>query len=46
MCKNMKKILAFALVLLVGIALFTSCKSSSKCAAYGETQKFQKEVRY
>jgi hypothetical protein len=46
MCKNMKKILAVAIVILVGTAMFTSCKSSSKCAAYGETQKFQKEVRY
>jgi hypothetical protein len=42
----MKKIVAFALALFFGAVLFTSCKSSAKCAAYGETQKFQKEVKY
>lgn len=42
----MKKIVAFALLLFIGGILFTSCKSSAKCAAYGEVQKFQKEVKY
>ncbi len=42
----MKKILVFTASLLLVVLMFASCKSSSKCAAYGETQKFQKEVRY
>ncbi|MDP3462940.1 MAG: hypothetical protein Q8S18_09150 [Bacteroidales bacterium] len=42
----MKKIVVIlSIVFLAGLAI-TSCKSSSKCAAYGETHKFQKETRY
>ncbi len=42
----MKKIFVFAAIILVGMLFLNACKSSSKCAAYGETHKFQKEVRY
>ncbi len=43
----MKKITVFLFaVLAVSMILLTSCKSSTKCAAYGETQKFQRETRY
>lgn len=41
--KKIVAILAFAFVL--GLVV-SSCKSSSKCAAYGETQKYQRETRY
>lgn len=44
--KNMKKIFFFAALLFAGTLFFASCKSSAKCSAYGETHKFQKEVRY
>jgi len=44
--KGMKKIIVLISTIIL-IAIFASaCKSSSKCAAYGETQKFQKESRY
>jgi hypothetical protein len=37
-------------VLLIAVAaigiMMMSCKSTAKCAAYGETQKFQRETRY
>lgn len=42
----MKKILILISMVAL-IALFaSSCKSSSKCAAYGESYKYQKEVKY
>jgi PBP1b-binding outer membrane lipoprotein LpoB len=42
----MKKI-AIILSSLIFIAMLaTSCSSTSKCAAYGDVQKYQKEVKY
>ncbi len=42
----MKKTVAIlAIAFLLGFVV-SSCKSSSKCAAYGETQKYQRETRY
>lgn len=39
-----------ALILLTAVFFLAlaagACKSSSKCAAYGEVHKFQKEVKY
>jgi len=40
----MKKI-AFFLLTIIVIGLITSCASSSRCAAYGERQRFQVERR-
>lgn len=38
----MKKIKAILLIFIIlGALTLTSCKSTSKCAAYGETSKFQ-----
>jgi hypothetical protein len=42
----MKKVLVFASLVFAASLLLASCKSSSKCAAYGETHKFQREVKY
>ncbi len=43
----MKKITVFVFaVAVIGLMMMASCKSSTKCAAYGETQKFQRETRY
>ena len=42
----MKKVLIVISALVLVIAFATSCKSSSKCAAYGEAYKYQKEVKY
>jgi len=41
----MRKIAVFLLSLMVAVIVLSSCKSSERCAAYGETQKFQKEKR-
>ncbi|MDA3943589.1 MAG: hypothetical protein PF694_08640 [Bacteroidetes bacterium] len=42
----MKKIaVVFTFVFMLAL-LASSCKSSSKCAAYGESHKFQRETRY
>jgi len=41
----MKKTFAIiAFAFLLGLVV-SSCKSSSKCAAYGEAQKYQRETR-
>lgn len=42
----MKKVFSFLAVAFIVALLASSCKSSQKCAAYGETHKFQKEVKY
>jgi hypothetical protein len=42
----MKKITVFIVAVAAIGLLMMSCKSSAKCAAYGETQKFQRETRY
>ena len=42
----MKKILIAISAVLLIIVFASSCKSSSKCAAYGETHKYQKENKY
>ena len=42
----MKKLLV-AITIAVFVAMtISSCQSSSKCAAYGESYKYQKEVKY
>jgi hypothetical protein len=42
----MKKTLIFLAAVLFLALVCGACKSSSKCAAYGEVHKFQKEVKY
>jgi hypothetical protein len=42
----MKKIAVFVIMVFAVSILATSCKSTSKCAAYGESHKFQRETRY
>jgi len=42
----MKKIALFFTFVFMIALLATSCKSSSKCAAYGESHKFQRETKY
>jgi hypothetical protein len=42
----MKKVLVFASLIFAATLLLASCKSTTKCAAYGETHKFQREVKY
>lgn len=42
----MKKALFFLSAVLFLALAISACKSSSKCAAYGEVHKFQKEVKY
>lgn len=42
----MKKIFVLISAVAFLIVLASSCTSSSKCAAYGESQKYQKESRY
>ncbi len=40
-----KALVIFASALFLAL-LAGACKSSSKCAAYGEVHKYQKEVKY
>jgi len=42
----MKKILILLSMLAFIALLATSCTSTSKCAAYNNVQKYQKEVKY
>ncbi len=42
----MKKILVLISAVALIIVFASSCTSSSKCAAYGETHKYQKEAKY
>ncbi len=42
----MKKIALFFTFVFMIALLAASCKSSSKCAAYGESHKFQRETKY
>ena len=42
----MKKLLILVSLFLFTIVLMSSCKSTSSCAAYGESHKYQKEVKY
>ncbi len=42
----MKKILSLIFALTILVVFASSCTSSSKCAAYGETDKYQKESKY
>lgn len=42
----MKKTLFLLAATLFMALAASSCKSSSKCAAYGEVHKYQKEVKY
>lgn len=41
----MRKIAVFLLMVMIAGIVATSCKSSERCPAYGETKKFQKEKR-
>lgn len=44
----MKKVLKASLILVLVIVfgfVISSCKSTQQCPAYGEVQKYQKEVR-
>jgi hypothetical protein len=40
-----KTVLILVTVLLIGL-FFSSCKTSEKCPAYGESHKFQVEQKY
>ncbi len=44
--KIMKKILIVIAALVLVVVFASSCKSTKKCAAYGEAQRYQKETRY
>jgi hypothetical protein len=44
--KVMKKIMIVIAAVVLVIAFASSCKSTKKCAAYGEAQRYQKETRY
>ncbi len=42
----MKKIVIVISVVVFVVMTLSSCKSSNKCAAYGESYKYQKEIKY
>ena len=42
----MKKIIILISAVALLAVFASSCKSSSKCAAYGESHKYQKESKY
>jgi len=42
----MKKLLIAISVVIMMAFIASSCQTSSKCAAYGESYKYQKEVKY
>jgi len=42
----MKKVIILISAVVLIIAFASSCKSSNKCAAYGENHKYQKESKY
>lgn len=42
----MKKFLIFVSAIILFALIFTSCKPTNKCPAYGEAYKYQKEQKY
>lgn len=42
----MKKVLIVASAVILFVIVATSCSSNERCAAYGETYKYQKERNY
>jgi uncharacterized alpha/beta hydrolase family protein len=42
----MKKIILLIVSALFIAIIASSCTTSSKCAAYGDVEKYQKEVKY
>jgi hypothetical protein len=46
MIKNMKKVLIVASAIVLIVVFASSCRSNEKCAAYGESYKYQKEQNY
>jgi hypothetical protein len=42
----MKKLAILISVIIFVAMTVSSCKSSNKCAAYGESYKYQKEIKY
>lgn len=46
MIKNIKKLLIAASAIILLFIFATACSSSERCAAYGESHKYQKEHGY
>jgi hypothetical protein len=46
MIKNMKKVLIVASAIVLLVIFASACRSNEKCAAYGESYKYQKEQNY
>lgn len=43
---NMKKVVVIICTLVVLCIIVASCKSGERCAAYGESHKYQKQQNY
>jgi hypothetical protein len=46
MFKIIKKVLIAASVVVLFVIFASSCQSNERCAAYGESYKYQKEINY
>jgi hypothetical protein len=46
MIKNIKKLSIVAAAVILFAMIASSCQSNERCAAYGETYKYQRESRY
>ncbi|MDT8392511.1 MAG: hypothetical protein RQ761_01610 [Bacteroidales bacterium] len=46
MTKIIKKVLIAVSVVFLFVIIASSCQSNEKCAAYGESYKYQKEINY
>jgi hypothetical protein len=46
MTKIIKKVLIVASAVVLFVLFATSCQSNERCAAYGETYKYQKQSNY
>jgi len=42
----MKKVLIVAAAVILFVLVATSCQSNERCAAYGESYKYQKQSNY
>lgn len=46
MIKIIKKVLIVASAVILLVVVATSCRSNERCAAYGESYKYQKQSNY
>jgi hypothetical protein len=44
--RKMKKLVIILCTVAIMVALASSCKSGERCAAYGETYRYQKQSNY